>query len=435
MRKILIMLSLLVSLGLPLFAEGRVISLEDAISSAMENNTDMEVARLKLQQSLRNASDASSYIPDLSLTGTANIGASIINQSWNATGDFNVGVTMNLGTSLIGSAAVNSATRTLAQLSYASSVTDVEKGVTSTYLSLASSKRSMESAAMDLESAKRTYESMKESYDAGLSSALELNNAELALSNYEYAYNTLKDSYELAKESFRILTGIEGEFEVEDVKSVTFLDLPSSDELYAKYANSTTSIRTLNATVALREASLTSTRLNTVIPSVNLRLNYDIGGNAYHNYSNENGFRDTASATLTFTVPISSYIPGSSANNSLRSAEDDVAISKVNLKAGKDALKNSIESMVRTLGQTEVNIGILERSVEIAERSYELSKESYGAGLITASALQDAQDELSAARLKLIDAESDYIEGSYNLAYLLNTDYESLVSLYAEIGE
>ena len=41
-------------------------------------------------------------------------------------------------------------------------------------------------------------------------------------------------------------------------------------------------------------------------------------------------------------------------------------------------------------------------------------------------------DSLSSAQLDLISAKSEYIQNVYSLAFMLNIDYESLVTLYAE---
>ena len=441
MRKILLVLSLLMALCAPSFSAD-VITLDEAIQSAMENNTDMEKARLNLQQDLRTYSNVASYIPNLALTGSANIAGSALGsttlglaeRNWSTGASFSAGISMELGTSLIGTTAVNNAMRTVSELTYAASVDSVEQSVTTSNFALSSSKRSMESTRISLESAKRSLESVKERYDAGLATTLDVNNAEIAVLNYEFALKQLEDAYTLSEESFRTLTGIEGEIVVEEFPEVVYLNLPTAEDLYASYANNTTTIRALNAAVSASEAALTSTRLQTTIPSVNLALNYNFGGSTFYNNNTTNDLTDGASATLSFTIPISSYIPGSSTNNTLRNAQDDVAISKVELKAGQDGMLSGLRNTVNTLNQTKENVNINSRQLELAQKSYELSLESYNAGLITLTELQTAQDSLNTAQLNLINQEATYVQNAYNLAYTLNIDYETLVSQYAENG-
>ena len=433
MRKILLVPILLLALLMPVFADIPTITLSEAIDSAMENNTDMEKARLELQSSLRSASNISQYIPDLSLTGSATFNGSIKNQSWSNSGSFSAGISMGLGTSLIGSTAVNNAARTLANLKYAIDTSSLEQSVTQSYWTLVSSKKSIESAQSDLEASERTLESTKTSYEAGMASSLDLANAELTVLHYQYALKLLEDAYIISQEAFRTLTGIEGDFDVTDFPEIVYLSLPTAEELYKEYGESTNSIKMLNASVSSSEAALTLQQVSNLYPSVSLALNYNVGGDAYYNNPmGKDGFNDTASATVTVSVPISSYIPGSSANNNLKNAKDSVAISKIELNAGRKELLSSIRSLLTTIEQNRSNIEICSKLSDTAEKTYELALESYNAGLISSSELQSKMDSLSSAQLDLISAKSEYIQNVYSLAFMLNIDYESLVTLYAE---
>ena len=433
MSKILLVHILLLALLMPVFADIPTITLSEAIESAMENNTDMEKARLELQSSLRSASNISQYIPDLSLTGSATFNGSIKNQSWSNSGSFSAGISMGLGTSFIGSTAVNNAARTLANLNYAIETSSLEQSVTKSYWTLVSSKKSIESAQSDLDASERTLESTKASYEAGMASSLDLANAELTVLSYQYTLKLLEDAYIISQEAFRTLTGIEGDFDVTDFPEIVYLSLPSAEELYKEYGESTNSIKMLNASVSSSEAALTRQQVSNLYPSVSLALNYNVGGDAYYNNPmGKDGFNDTASATVTVSVPISSYIPGSSANNSLKNAKDSVAISKIELNAGRKELLSSIRSLLTTIEQNRSNIEICGKLSDTAEKTYELALESYNAGLISSSELQSKMDSLSSAQLDLISAKSEYIQNVYSLAFMLNIDYESLVTLYAE---
>ena len=148
--------------------------------------------------------------------------------------------------------------------------------------------------------------------------------------------------------------------------------------------------------------------------------------------SAENNFNDVASATVTVSIPISSYIPGSSANNSLKNAEDSVAISKLELNAGRKDYISALRSTLTSIEQNRSNIEISSKKVEVAQNTYDLALESYNAGLTSFSDLQTRMDALSSAQIELINAESEYIQNVYSLSFMLDIDYESLVTLYAE---
>ena len=149
-----------------------LISLDEAISMAYENNTDMEVARYDLGIALRDANMASSYIPDIAISGSA------IERTFGTGVDASVGISMDLGTDLIMDSAEKSIQKTLAYLTYASTEQSLEESITTSYLALSRSKKEIESASNNLESARRSYEMLKEAYDGGLASSLDMAEAD-----------------------------------------------------------------------------------------------------------------------------------------------------------------------------------------------------------------------------------------------------------------
>lgn len=430
MRKILLVPVLLLSLLMPLCADAPVITLNEAIESTMENSTDMEIARLTLQSSLRDASNASQYIPDLSLTGIATFDGSIKDQSWSNSGIFSAGISMRLGTSLIGSTAVNNANRTIANLTYAMSLSSREQAVTTAYWELVSLKRSIESKKDALETVERSYEQIASKYEVGLATSSELSEAELKVLEKQYELKQSQDAYVLAQDVFRTLTGIEGEFDVTDFPEIVYLSLPTAEELYNKYGENSNTIKKLHASVSLSEAYLTSAQVSSLYPSLSLSLNYGVDGTT--DFKNSNSFGDGFSATVTASIPISSYIPGSSANNSLKNGEDSVAISKLELNAGRKEYISNLRNTLTKIEQSRSNIEILSKTADIAQDTYDLALESYNAGISSLSDLQDKMDKLNTAQMNLINAESEYIQNVYSLSFMLDIDYESLVTLYAE---
>ena len=102
------------------------------------------------------------------------------------------------------------------------------------------------------------------------------------------------------------------------------------------------------------------------------------------------------------------------------------------LNAGRDSLLSSIRNTLTEIEQGRENITIATNRYDIAQQSYNLTKESYDAGLVSFTSLQDSADALSSAELAVINAEGSYIQNLYTLAFTLDIDYESLITLYAE---
>ena len=110
----------------------------------------------------------------------------------------------------------------------------------------------------------------------------------------------------------------------------------------------------------------------------------------------------------------------------------EISKDKINLVAGRENLLSTIRSTLIKIEQSRSNIEIYTKMVDLAQRTYGLAEESYNAGLSSLSDLQKKMDSLSSAQMDLINAESEYIQNVYTLAFTLNLDYESLVTLYAE---
>ncbi|MDD7254688.1 TolC family protein [Bullifex porci] len=135
MKKIIILLFITLSLG-SLFA--KEVTINDAIEGTRLNSISLAIAKEQLEQSLRSASVLSSYLPNISLTGTATTTGSAITGTFTSLSvNVNAGITWSIGTSLIGKKESAAIQRTLAELTYSSSAQSVESAAVSSYLSLA----------------------------------------------------------------------------------------------------------------------------------------------------------------------------------------------------------------------------------------------------------------------------------------------------------
>lgn len=433
MKKILFSIFCLVMSAALYASSGDVLTLDEAIASAKENNVSLEIAQIGLKQSLRNANTLSSYIPDISIDGSFTAAGSAIGSTGGFEANGDIGISMSLGTNLITDAAAKSVERTLANLSYASTVDSLEESVTISYWNLSSSMNQIEVAKNSLENTKMNYEDILSAYQNGLKSELDLANAELAVAEAEYELKALEDAYELAKDDFRILTGIDEEpLELSKLTETIYLCLPSAKELYDTFAENTNTIKTYSAKVNQSETALKTTRLDSQLPSVTLSAGWTLGPESAYLGSWNGGMEDSASVTVAFSIPISSYIPGSSGYNKVEDAKDAVAVAKLNLKDAEDTLENDISSTLIEIKQNRENLELAQKKLEIAERTYSLGRDAYGSGLMTTSDFLELEDSLFAARISLVDARYAYFNACNSLSFLLGIDYETLTDLYSE---
>jgi outer membrane protein TolC len=77
---------------------------------------------------------------------------------------------------------------------------------------------------------------------------------------------------------------------------------------------------------------------------------------------------------------------------------------------------------VSTLKQIEESFDVLKINSDISERAYELSKELYDNGAGRYQDVQQAENDVMDANLKLLNARYDYTMSYLDLLYLYNIE-------------
>lgn len=411
------------------------VSMDDAIAAAKSNNISIEIAKIELEKSLRNASTLENWLPDFSLNGSISTNASAINQTFNPiNASMNLGVSYSLGTGMIGSAELARIQETIANITYATTVSSLEESVRTAYLNLQSSKISIDSSKVTLENLKRTYESTKEMYDSGLSSELNVLEAELAIKKAEYSLKALNDAYDLSLDAFKILTGITlDDIELDELDEAKELKLPSAEALIAENSNNILKLQSSDASIAQAEVNAKTTKIQTYYPSVSFTAGWDLtsSGSVNSSWKGSGNTNDSFHATVAFSVPLSSYIPGSTGNKTVKNAEDNVKVAKLNKENTINTLTTTVKNSISSIEQQYENIALAEDNLELSEKTLELRRESYEAGLSTLSDMITAENSKLSAELSLSSAKSQYIKSVYGLATALGTTKTELENKYS----
>ena len=370
------------------------------------------------------------------MNGSISTSASAIDKSWTSpvNAAMNVGISYSLGTSKIGTAEKARIDETIANLTYASAVSTVEESVTLAYINLQNAHLNIETSRISLNNLNETLANTKERYESGYASELDVYEAELAVRNSKYGLKALMDAYELSLDSFRILTGItDDEIELSDIRYTDELTLPGAEELMMLYSSSIISVQSSEASIDKAESNLKSAKISNYYPSVSFSAGWDLTGNA--GYTSNGTGRSTASdnfyGRITVSVPISSYIPGSNGNNSVKNAEDNVEIAKLQMANAKQSILSSLKSDISRINQQSENISIAEESLAIAEKTLELRRESYNAGLSSLSDLLSAENRVLSARLTLDSARLSKLTAIYNLCFDLGISRSELEEKYS----
>jgi multidrug efflux system outer membrane protein len=160
-------------------------------------------------------------------------------------------------------------------------------------------------------------------------------------------------------------------------------------------------------------------------PSLGLSFSWSGGGGIVT--ANPTPFSDSISASVTLSIPINPWIPGTTQSQALRTAKSGVATALLDLKNIEDNAAAQIRSLILSLRNSWNSLEIARLRQQIAQRSYELTERGFLAGTVESLALEDSRNSLSSARQELLERERDYQITTLSLAQELNADWRQFV--------
>lgn len=423
----------------PVVATDRpTITLRQALNAAIENNIDLSIAQVQLQQTLRTQNaTASTYMPSFSLTGGISTGGSLIGGTFSGlSANASAGISMSFNGSMITDSTTRSLAKESANLSYQQTYGTLEDNITSSYWNLAANDNAVEEARLSLDQANRQMEIAQQQYDNGLVPQLTVVQARLSVSQAEIQLKQLQDSRNLALSAFRALTGItETDFTLEELPATVELSLPDAQQLYLEYVASGTKVRSLQNSVAQATNDSKTTKLSSRVPTVSVSGSWGLSGSLVEGNSTvsqaTSGLSDTASVSVSVSVPLSSYISGTSQNLSIKNSEDAITTAQLQLQAGQQTLLQSIESAVINITQQQESLRMKQQNMETTQYSYDLSLEAFEAGLLSSQELETARTSLLNAQIDILSSQLSHLLSCYELASLLEIDLTTLQTRYS----
>ncbi len=419
-------------------ADKPTITLQQALNAATENNINLSIAQVQLQQTLRTQNaTASTYMPSFSLTGGISTGGSLIGGTFSGlSANASAGISMSFNGSMITDSTTRSLAKESANLSYLQTYGTLEDNITSSYWNLAANDNAVKEARLGLDQANRQLEIAQQQYDNGLVPQLTVVQARLSVSQAEIQLKQLQDSRNLALSAFRALTGItETGFTLEELPATMELSLPDAQQLYLEYAASGMTVRSLQNSVAQATNDSKTTKLSSRVPTVSVSGSWGLSGSIVEGSSTlaqtNSGLSDTASVSVSVSVPLSSYISGTSQNLSIKNSEDAITTAQLQLQAGQQTLLQSIESVAINITQQQESLRMKQQNLETTQYSYDLSLEAFEAGLLSSQELETTRTSLLNAQIDILSSQLSHLLSCYELASLLEIDLTTLQTRYS----
>lgn len=429
-----IMSMIVVSACASLAAE--TLTINDAFGAAKENSQSYQLSLQQYQNYVNEENTVNPFIPSLSLSGSLSTGAGFVSGVSFSGLNYSVGAnaSLSLGPTIYNSKDVKNANNQAQLLSLYSTEETLYSTVSTAYLNVLLYREAVKVSGKSVTSAQNQYDSVLASYNAGQTSELLLKQAENLLLSAEYENEQNNNSLASAERSFKVLTGVDiSSYDLISLEELDYLDLPSSAEIFEGHKENSNSIQRARNSVTVADLALQTTKNSAYIPTVSIGASYSNSGSnigSYNTTTNRNRFSDSLTVSASVSVPLDGYLPGSSSNVSVKSAENSAEYARAELEIAYETLSSSIDEAVASLALLKNQIAMLEQQVGTLTYQAELSQQAYDNGLMSLSDLQDVYDSLSSGEYSLLSAKVSYISSVNTLATLIGTDGDGIYSIF-----
>jgi outer membrane protein TolC len=168
---------------------------------------------------------------------------------------------------------------------------------------------------------------------------------------------------------------------------------------------------------------LENARKQTALSNKAPSLRLDVGWNS----RNFDPFSDALSGNATLSIPIDPWIPGTNRNQSVLNAKYAADKARLDLQSAEDAAAAQIRSLAANLRNSWDSIEIARLSLSAAERGHELTQQGFRNGTVDSLKLEDARNNLAAARQRLLQSELAYFNMILDISAALNIGWKDLM--------
>lgn len=403
-----------------------VLTLKNAIDCAMEKSFSIKTAKNNLEKELNN-SHVKTYLPTLSLSGAVSESADLLGDPGNdlkyPTIRLSTGITWRFGTNDFLKKTSSSVNIKSAELNLEREVNQVYEDVSTSYYHLILLKEQVKQSDDALKTAKANYDKTNAMYMGSKATRLSLLQAEITYNDNVINYDNALTVFNNALVDFRILTGIEDDFDLPSAPDVTGLFFDRLEGLAEENYEKNISIRKAEADLQLSKINKTNAIVENRVPSITLNtgLNYEFL--KVRNYDFDPSLDLTGSVTV--SIPLDSYLPWTQANANVKNADINVNNAKISLDSVRDSLRNNIRSCINQIRSYVNKIDNLNLHLTLAEQNYNETQSAYEKGYLPFSDLNTAKSSLDTARRNVTNNNASIIAYLCVFASLLelNTDY------------
>jgi multidrug efflux system outer membrane protein len=416
----------------PLGAEPQPLSLDAALAKAVERSLTLQRDAVDLKTAEFAAKNLWSEIfPGISIRTELGYSSPLFSGTGFSLEEQQASYSFSLGLSFSLNAGIPAAVKRIElayrteMLDYENAVRQIEIQITKQFYSLLAEKKNLSNLEQALDLAERQLERTEIAFKNGLTRELSVLQGRLALATARFNLSSAQAVYDSSRGEFFMLLGMEQDADVVLEEALTIRKIDADAEsLIRQYLPKRPDIRSRQQSIERLELTAAQTKLSSRTPSLSLSTTYRGGsGNA----GIQGPYSDGLSASIGLNIPVDSWIPGTKADQGIRSASAEIEKAKLDLKNTEDAAMNEIRSLTARLRNSWESIEIARLQEEIAGNTYRLTDEGFRNGTVDNLTLEDAQKNLAEARQKVLASELSYQNMMLDLAAALNIDWKEFL--------
>lgn len=425
-----------------------VLTVDDAVSYALQNNKSLKSAAIDLEMKKRAKQYSwNTFLPSLQLSGTMNRAnekspsnymmwntlAPALNlppqddefgkesERWSAVG--NLSFSWNFNLAMVESIRAAKASYEAGEISWEQTTKEMEVNVKKMFYGLLLQEESLNIQRDKLNNAKARYEQAAINYKNGLVPELSVLNSQVNYENQKPEVLSSEQAFKQQKDMFVFLLGLPfgTEIELEGTIDTDFVSV-DANELVSDYLENNDEVRTLRKNIELLNISLNASRFSTFTPSLSMSwgLQPYVSDITKNWFSNEGHFDN---GNLSFTLVYQNLLdmlPFSANMQKMKDTKQQIAQAEIGLEQLVQNTEIEIHTLVDNLYKCQANIDAMHRNVELAGRAYESTLRAYNNGTQELLEVRDAENSLNQARLGLMNEKFNYISALLDLESKLN---------------
>jgi outer membrane protein TolC len=382
------------------------LSADEAVRMALKTHVDLQRSSISLNQAARKFHHAwNSFLPALSAAGTGNELSYYSNQTSDSV-TLTAGVTasLSLDAGLGSNIAKLKSEYEAGILNYNDTVRDVEYTVRESYYGLLYSKENLSVSQKSLSSYQQQYDQTLQKRNKGVVPELDLLSAQVNLETAKTDLQSARSDYENNLLEFLTTIGMEYDSTIELTGSLDYAEKAAVADPAAVLndcVERSSDVQTLENNIKTATYTRNQTFSSSFLPAVSVNGTFYPADYTYEKKSDTEAHTPYWSVSIGISLPVDSWIPGSSANDTVADLNDTIKDYELQLADKKKNVRTDIIEKLQKIDQAASTLKARQLNVELAEKSYEMTEKAYQSGTKDLLTLQSAIDTYHSAQLQL----------------------------------